>query len=83
MQVVLHAQECQQVPHSNDASKGERELQNILPCLEEGGIRHPMQPLKDVPCQFRLVLAVADRCQAKIIILLCICIGFHWVVSDF
>lgn len=30
VQVVLHAQKCQQVRHSNYASKGEKGLQNIV-----------------------------------------------------
>lgn len=30
VQAVLHAQQCQQVPRSNDVPEGERGLQNIL-----------------------------------------------------
>lgn len=33
-----------------------------------------MQPLKDVLCQFGLVVAITDKCQAKIT---CTCVDLH------
>lgn len=51
VQVVPHTQQCWQVPHSTDASEGEKGLQNILSYVEQGYIRQTgsMEPLNDVP----------------------------------
>lgn len=51
VQVVLHTQQCWQVPHSTDASEREKGLQNILSYVEQGYIRQTgsMEPLNDVP----------------------------------